>query len=139
MRKTPAALPDSMLDLIWILLFFFLMISTIKDDKPETVLVERVAVADGTPLATPTEERSVRLTLADDDTWMLDEDRVDLASLSGRLQTERNRGVAVLLVDVSPATSAKSLLTAQDIARSAGLQVLIARAAPERAHNEAQP
>ena len=124
-----AALPESMLDLIWILLFYFLMISTVRTEREsQTVLVERVPYLEQGVESESAERKSALLSITASGEWSIDGERVDLESLPGRLRRLRtSRGISLLLIDVDRGARVEELLAVQDLAEAARLEFLIRR------------
>ncbi len=129
------ALPESMLDLIWILLFYFLMISTVRTDREsQTVLVERVPYLDQGVDSVPTERKSALMTITASGEWSIDGEQVDKESLPDQLRRLRSsREVSLLLVDVDRGARVEELLAVQDIAHASKLEFLIRRERPSAA------
>lgn len=136
-----AALPGSMLDLIWILLFFFLLISTIRRDRPEDpILVERVPVLSGaeSPPAGDSLAVVVKITaggglLVDGQPIRRDRFPVFVSALA------RTPGPpARLILDVDRGATVEALLHAEDVARDAGLPCFVRRA-PATDPDDADP
>ena len=134
-RVKTAALPESMLDLIWILLLYFLMISTVRTDREsQTVLVERVPYLDQGVDSVPTERKSALMTITASGEWSIDGERVDKESLPDQLRRLRSsREVSHLLVDVDRGARVEELLAVQDIAHASKLEFLIRRERPPAA------
>ena len=123
------ALPESMLDLIWILLLYFLMISTVRTDRErQTVLVERVPYLEQGVDSVSTERKSALMTITASGEWSIDGERVDKETLPGLLRRLRaGREISLLLIDVDRGARVDELLAVQDIAQASKLEFLIRR------------
>ena len=134
-RSGIAALPESMLDLIWILLLYFLMISTVRTDRESrTVLVERVPYLEQGVEPESTQRKSALMSIPASGGWSIDREPVDLDSLPGVLQRLRaTEGISLLLIDVDREARVEELLAVQDIAQAAKLEFLIRRERPPEA------
>ena len=131
------ALPESMLDLIWILLLYFLMISTVRTDRErQTVLVERVPYLEQGVDSVSTERKSALMAITASGEWSIDGERVDKESLPVQLRRLRtSREISLLLIDVDRGARVDELLAAQDIAQASKLEFLIRRERPPAADN----
>lgn len=131
-RNKSPALPESMLDLIWILLFYFLMISTVRTDREsQTVLVERVPYLEQGLDPASTERKSALMAITASGEWSIDGERVDVESLPGELRRLRaSREISLLLIDVDRGARVEELLAVQDIAQASKLEFLIRRERP---------
>lgn len=134
-RSGTAALPESMLDLIWILLLYFLMISTVRTDRESrTVLVERVPYLEQGVEPESARQRSALMSIPASGAWSIDGERVGISSLPGVLERLRaTEGISLLLIDVDREARVEELLAVQDIAQAAQLEFLIRRERPPEA------
>lgn len=125
-------LPESMLDLIWILLLYFLMISTVRTDEDRrTVLVERVPYLERGVASVSSQQRSAVMTLTASGGWSVDGEPTTPRLLPGLLARLReDPGISLLLIDVDRGARVDELLAVQDIAQAAQLEFLIRRDAP---------
>jgi biopolymer transport protein ExbD len=120
-----------MLDLIWILLFFFLMISTIRtDDAPESIVVETVPILQGQESLSTTQS-AAHLTVTAEGTFNLGAEPVVREHLRARLtKLVQNPGSPdTLILSVDRQARVEDLLAAEDAARAVGLDCLVRRQA----------
>ena len=127
--RARAAFPESMLDLIWILLFYFLMISTVRTTKSEeTVLIQRVPFFGDSSQMETQRRRAVRITIAETGKVLLRTEEVSPSALHDELVSlSEQQDEIVLIVDVDRNARVEDLLYVEDSARAAGLRFLIQR------------
>ena len=127
--RSGSAFPESMLDLIWILLFFFLMISTVRTARTPTVLIERVPYLEEGAQRDVEQKRAVSITITADGKILLANEAVELANLDATLRELKaaDGHPPVLVLAVDRAARVEDLLRVEDVARSAGLELVIQR------------
>lgn len=137
-KRERAALPESMLDLIWILLFFFLMISTIrKEDPPVSVVVDTVPIV-GDHAGAPDIREAAHLSVSARGEFRLGETRVTRENLANSL-TKIVQGPTpprTVILTVDRQARVEDMLAAEDAAREVGLQCLVWR---QTRHTQSPP
>ncbi len=129
-HRRRGGLPNSMLDLIWILLFFFLMISTVRRQETErTVTVDLVPLGGAAPIDGATDIRQVVLEIRPGGEWTIDGQPLERDELRTRL--ERLRAPVeerpVLVLDVDRRALVEDLLRVEDTARELGIPRVVRR------------
>lgn len=115
-----------MLDLIWILLFFFLMISTLRRDTEEKVNVDTVPYlgnGDSRNNGRPTATLHVRAT----GEMVLEGRNVDDGELQSAIEALPGGADTALIIEIDRDARVEDLLTAEDAGRAAGLECYVRR------------
>ena len=127
MKRTTSAMPESMIDLIWILLFFFLLISTVKKD--EDILIEAVGHVGKSPLDPQLELSRAVVEITAEGELVLDGRPIPRDSLSPSLRQLQSGESPPkrLIIRVDRGASVERLFAVEDAGRSLGLECLIER------------
>jgi biopolymer transport protein ExbD len=128
-----------MIDLIWILLFFFLMISTVRRDS-ENVLVDTVPYLGGAAAPNTEEGRTATLQITGEGKFVLEGKPVVPAQLRAAIRRLRSgREYERLVIAVDRRAVVEALLEAEDAGREAGLEVFVRRERARTSGREVDP